>query len=196
MHIPQWLSEKLSIHDAIIKKAQQIQRIKDNTHMSTIQPQLTTYNVDQYVLIEYPSSTQHKGPPFKLLTNLRGPMKIIQKIDENHYKLLDLISNQEENVHIKRIHPFYFDPSIINPYEVAYKDQQQFKIQSILSHRGNRYEQKTMEFEVQWEPIGDNESVITWESYKSLRSTEALHHYLRQNKMKSLIPAIFRVNNP
>ena len=59
MHIPQWRSEKLSIHDAIIKRAQQIQRFKDNTHMSTIQPQLTTYNVDQFVLIEYPSSTQH-----------------------------------------------------------------------------------------------------------------------------------------
>ena len=82
MHIRQWRSEKLSIHDAIIKRARQIQRFKDNTHMSTIQPQLTTYNVDQYILIEYPSSTQHTGPPYKLLTNLRGPMKIIQKIDE------------------------------------------------------------------------------------------------------------------
>ena len=86
----------------------------------------------------------------------------IQNIDENHYQHLDLISNQKENVHIKRIHPFYFNHSIINPYVVADKDQQQFKIKSILSHRGNRYEQKTMEFEVQLEPIGDNESVITW----------------------------------
>ena len=135
--------------------------------MSTIQPQLTTYNAGQYELIEYPSSTQHTGPPSKLLTNLRGPMKIIQEIDENHYKLKE---------HIKKIHPFYFNLSIINPYEVAYKDQQQFKIQSFLSHRGNRYEQKTMEIKVQWEPIGDNESVITCEPYKSLRSTETLHN--------------------
>ena len=79
MHIPQWRSEKLSIHDAIIKRAQQVQRIKGNTHMSTIQTQLTTYNVDQYVFIEYPSSTQQTGPPSKLLTKLRGPIKIIQK---------------------------------------------------------------------------------------------------------------------
>ena len=52
-----------------------------------------------------------------------------------------------------------------------------------------------MEFEVEWEPIGENASVLTWESYKSLRSTDKLHDYLQQNKMKSLIPAIFKARN-
>ena len=77
LNLPKWLSEKLTIHDALIKRAQEIQRIKDNTHMSTIKPQLTSYNIGEYILLEYPSSTQQSGPPSKLLTNLRGPMKII-----------------------------------------------------------------------------------------------------------------------
>ena len=57
LNLPKWLSDKLTIHDALIKRAQEIQRIKDNTHMSTIKPQLTSYNIGEYILLEYPSST-------------------------------------------------------------------------------------------------------------------------------------------
>ena len=58
------------------------------------------------------------------------------------------------------------------PYEVAYKDQQEFEIWAIIAHRGNRFKQKT---------ISDNESVITREPYQSLKSTKAVHNYLRKN---------------
>ena len=193
LSLPKWLADKLSAQDAIVKQAQHIQFAKDMKHMATIKPQLTSYNIDEYVLIESPPTNLKSGPENKLLTNLRGPMKVIKKLNLSSYELEDLISHKIETVHIKRIHPFYYDKELVNPYDIAYRDQQQWKIHSVLSHRGNKIQPKSMEFEVKWEPIGDNESKITWELYKTLRATDALHTYLNNNKMKSLIPSIFKV---
>jgi len=189
--LPIWLDAKLKAQDAIIYKAQQIQKIKDAEHLSTTAPNLTVYNIGDYVLVEYPATNLKAGPPSKLLTNLRGPMKVISKMNSN-YKLEDLITGKIESIHIKRIHPFYYDPTIVDPRLIANRDQQMFDIEEIISHEGNRYEPKTMKFQVRWAPINDQPNAITWESLKTLRSAKPLHEYLVKHKMKSLIPPIFK----
>ena len=109
-----------------------------------------------------------------------------------NYVLKDLTTNQNETVHVTRIHPFYYDPKITDPRQVANADKQVFDVDKILSHRGNKNKPSTMEFQVKWMPIGTQEAEITWEPYRSLRATEALHIYLTENKMRTLIPSQYK----
>ena len=189
--LPTWLSDKIAVQDAIIKRAQAIQKVKDDRHMLTTSRDITSYDVNDYVLVEYPATNLKKGPPSKLLTNLRGPMQVINK-EGSHYTLRDLVSHKDEVIHIKRLHPFYYDVEHTDPKQIACKDKQEFEIQSIEEHQGNRYEPSTMQFKVKWKPINDNESVVTWEILKTLRASQALHEYLKANKMKSLIPPAYK----
>jgi len=158
--------------------------------MSTISSELTSYDVNDYVLVEYPATNLKKGPPSKLLTNLRGPMRVISKTG-SHYTLRDLVSHKDEVIHIKRLHPFYYDKEHTDPRQIACKDEQQFDIESIEDHSGNRYEPSSMQFKVKWKH-NNSEDLYTWESLKTLRASHALHEYLRKNKMKSLIPPVYK----
>jgi len=159
INLPQWLANKIKAQDAIIERAQAIQKVKDDKHLSTTNPNLTSYNIDDYVLVEYPPTNLKAGPPSKLLTNLRGPMKVLSK-NGSHYTLRDLVTHKNEIVHIKRLHPFYYEPQYEDPKQIAYKDQQEFEIESIEEHTGNKYEPNTMKFKVKWKPYNNNESIL------------------------------------
>ena len=89
---------------------------------------------------------------------------------------------------IKRIHPFYYDSVITDPNQIAYADRQAYEIDKVTDHKGNKNKPSTMEFKVYW--IGYEEP--SWEPYSNLRTTEALHKYLNDHKMKSLIPIQFK----
>ena len=52
-----------------------------------------------------------------------GPMRVINFIGSN-YMFQDLITNKNENVDIKRIRPFYYDPRFTNPLDIARHDCQ------------------------------------------------------------------------
>ena len=77
------------------------------------------------------------------MTNLRGPMKVRAK-KNSHYTLEDLISGKEEIIHIKRIHPFFYDKELVDPRIVANRDKQLFDIQEITEHKGNKYQPSTL----------------------------------------------------
>jgi len=186
-----WLASRLQAQDLIISEARKNQMTKDDNHMSTTPNNITQFNENDYVLVEYPPTNLKPGPPSKLMTNLRGPMKVIG-MEQSTYILQDLVTNKNEKVHVKRIHPFYYDPNVTNPREIANKDQQAFDIDRIMEHRGNKYQTSTLKFKVLWMPVNNQLPEITWEPYKSLRSTAALHKYLNENKLKMLIPAVYK----
>ena len=52
--VPQWLAERLLSQDALIYKAQEIQKLKDSQHLSTTAPKITSFDIGDYALIEYP----------------------------------------------------------------------------------------------------------------------------------------------
>ena len=84
---------------------------KDQKHKLSTDSRLTSHAINDYVLLEYPSTSLNPGPPNKLMTNLRGPMKVISKDKAGlNYELQDLVTNKKETVNVKRIHPFYYDP--------------------------------------------------------------------------------------
>eukprot|EP01034_Spumella_vulgaris_P027009 gene27009-33666_t len=73
-----------------------------------------------------------------------------------------------------------------DPKTIAMDDAQEYLIESVLSHRGDRNRRTTMEFLVKWQGYSDDAN--TWEPYSELRDTEQLLAYLRANRLRSLIP--------
>jgi len=89
--------------------------------------------VDDYVLIGYPDSffSGSAKPPTKLLPYRKGPMKILE-INNDSYTVLDLVSRNAQTVHVSRVYPFYYDPSRVDPENVALRDTEEF----VGGHRG------------------------------------------------------------
>ena len=86
----------------------------------------------------------------------------------------DLVSGKRITTHIHNLRPLIYDPIRTNPLSVAQHNEQEFIVESILGHRGNRNRR--------------SESSDSWEPYKALMHVDKLHDYLRSNTMKTLIP--------
>lgn len=80
----------------------------------------------------------------------------------------------------------YIQPIPGSPEAVAQQNEQEFVVEEILAHRGNHYRRSTMEFFVQWTGCGEGSN--SWESYKASMNVNKLHDYLRERRMRSLIP--------
>ena len=174
--------------------AQRAQQLQAQQHMAAASPNRTEFAIGSYVLVNYHGTAFRKGPPSKMQTYLRGPMKVLSR-DANTYTLENLISHKSELVHVTDIRPFHYDPNFIDPAKVAYKDLiGETPIERILEHYGDVKKRSTLDFKVRWEGLPETSDV--WLEYKELRDTEALHTYLRQHGMTDLIPAKFNEPKP
>ena len=102
------------------------------------------------------------------------------------YTIEDLVKGKHITTHIHNLRPFNYDPDQTSPLTVTQHNEQEFVVESIISHRDNRSKRSRMEFKVRWAGFG--ESCETWEPYKALLHVDKLHGYLRTNAMKTLIP--------
>ena len=110
-----WADEMLTKQQELLTKARKEQRRRDETHIAEADPRRTTYEVGEYVLVEYQPSSMVKGrPPNKFLPNLRGPLRVKSK-QGDRYTLYNLISGNDEETHIKRIHPYHMDSRQLSP---------------------------------------------------------------------------------
>ena len=153
--------------------------------MSEFDPDFTDYPIQSYVLWDHP-----EGRKSKIHSKHRGPYQVVEKEGET-YKIQDLLSGKTFETHISNLRPFNHDPDRINPEAVARHNSQEFVIEDILEHHGNRDRRSSMTFKVRW--LGYGPESDTWEPYANLRDTEQLHDYLRTHRMVSLIPKKFRV---
>jgi len=111
-------------------------------------------------------------------------------MDKTHsiYTIEDLVNGKRITTHIHNLRPFNYDPKRTMPLVVAQHNEQEFVVESIVRHRGNRTKRSTMEFKVRWAGFG--ESCDSWEPYKALLHVDKLHDdYLRANTMRTLIPS-------
>lgn len=182
--LPDYLQHMLERQSAIIKVAQETQREFDSHHMSRNDPDLSDFPVNSYVLFENPAGGRNK-----LQTKLQGPYQVVARRD-NEIIIKDLLSHKEVRTHISNIRDFNFDAERTDPVEIAMHSQQEFVIDSILEHTGDRYRRTSLNFKVRWQGFGPEHD--SWEPYQYLRDTEQLHTYLRANRMTSLIPAKFK----
>ena len=98
----------------------------------------------------------------------------------------DLVLGKQIKTHVHNLRPFIFSPNRVNPVEVAQQNEQEFMVRDIIAHRGDHHRRSSMEFLLRW--TGYDESSNSWEPYKALMHVDKLHEYLREHKMRSLIP--------
>ena len=83
-----------------------------------------------------------------------------------------------------------------DPRLVANQASQNWDVEKILSHTGKPFDskrndtKKTMTFKVKW--VGFDETTDEPYTNRSLFKTAAMHDYLRENNLKSLIPAAYK----
>jgi hypothetical protein len=162
-----------------LKIARETQQAHDDYHISQANPNRTEYPINSYVLQSY-----NVKPSGKFHTHWEGPKRVIN-INKSIYTVQDLITNKLTDTHIKNLKPFIYDPEFTNPTDVARQDQQEFLIDHIIAHNGDRRSKTEMEFLVRW--AGHDESEDSWEPWTALRDTTQLLDYLKNNKMSSLL---------
>ena len=186
--LSEYSANMLGMQKKLIEVATKTQKRHDERHIGSAGPYIRTeYAIDSYVLVDYPESTHHKGAPSKFHTNREGPFRVTKFVGAK-YTLLDLTTNAVREVHVKRLHPFNYDPIQTDPAEVAMKDKHFFIVEEILQHTGNPKRYGQMNFLVRF--VGYEPEWQKWNA--SLMKTKTFHKYLFTKGLKRLIPKQFR----
>ena len=143
------------------------------------------YLPNSYALIPYRTGL----PPTRLHTNWKGPMRVIKELN-SRYTLLDLITGKEKDYHVSDMKPFVLDSAIVDPLDIARRDQIEFSSEIISDHRGKLSHRKSLQFFVSW--MGYDQSYDSWEPYANLHDSTHLHSYLREKNLTQLIRTKFR----
>ena len=175
-----YMEKLLADQASLIQVAQATQLKHDTHHMSTFSPNFTEFPVNSYVLLDPP-----EGSRSKLQTRKKGPYQVVNSVGSK-YVLQDLLSGKNFETHYTNLSPFNFDEDRTSPTDVAMHDEQEFLIDKIIAHRGDRTRRSTMEFLVKWTGFGD--TYDSWEPYANLRDTSSLSEYLAANRLRSLLP--------
>ena len=92
-------------------------------------------------------------------------MRVIKGLN-SRYSLLDLITGKEKDYHVSYMKPFVFDFALVNPLDIAGRDQMEFFIEKISDHRGKLSHRKSLQFFVSW--MAYDQSYDSWEPYADL----------------------------
>lgn len=162
--------------------------------------ELTRYVVGDYVLRKYPAMTINdrfcsfwRGPYIVTKTEWPTNWQPSADITQIHeaYTIRNLVTNVESQVTVKDLRPFYYDPRVTTPINIAIKDPayQDFHIVAgIVDHRSSG---NTHQFKIRWE--GFTEADDTWSDVKPIRLVEKFHAYCRQHAgLAKYIPKSFR----
>jgi hypothetical protein len=178
--LSEYMERLLSKQATLIEIAQETQLKHDSHHMSTFESNFSEFPINSFVLLDPP-----EGNRPKLQTRKKGPFQVVNIVGSK-YVLQDLLSGKNFETHVSNLSPFNHDNIRTDPTDVAMHDEQEFLIDTILAHRGDRSRRSTMEFKVRWLGFGD--TYDSWEPYANLRDTARLSEYLSANRLKSLLP--------
>jgi hypothetical protein len=135
----------------------------------------TTFEVGDYVLVNYPVKA-----PTKLHPAWRGPFIIMER-NGNTYDCEDILTQQRSEFDVSRLKVYNHD-LVVDAEEVATWDEQTYLVESILAHRGSPKKRTKMSFLVRWKDYGPE--FDTWEPYMSVKTLEAFQKYADQAKLK------------
>jgi transposase InsO family protein len=174
------MDEWISRQHTLLVVAQESQLQSDQHKVVENDADITDYPINSYVLYTPPM-----GRGNKLLPRHRGPYQVRGR-KQSIYIIEDLILGKQIKTHVHNLRPFLFNPQRVNPQEVAQQNEQEFMVRDIVAHRGDHHRRSSMQFLVRW--TGYDASSDSWEPYKALMHVDKLHEYLREHKMRSLIP--------
>ena len=165
------MDEWISRQHTILVAAQEHQLQSDQHKVVENGSDITDYPVNSYVL--YTPSMSRSN---KLLPKHKGPYQDIGR-QQSIYTIEDLVRGKQIKTHVHNLRAFIFNPSQVNPLDIAQQNEQEFLVNEIIAHRGDHYRRSTMEFLVRW--TGYEESSNSWEPYRALMHADKLHDYLR-----------------
>ena len=99
-------------------------------------------------------------------------MRVIKGLNSG-YTLLDLITGKEKDYHVPDMKPFVFDSALVDPLDVARRDQMEFFIEKISDHRGKLSHRKSLQFFVSW--LEHDKSCDSWKPFANLCDSDHLH---------------------
>ena len=116
------MSDLLAIQDNLLKASAEELLRTDLLHMTTKEQNMhKEYLPNSYVLVHYRTGL----PPPRLHTNWKGPMRVVKGLN-SRYTFLDLITGKEKDYHVSDMKPFVFDSAIVDPLDIARRDQMEF----------------------------------------------------------------------
>ena len=142
--------------------AQETQLQSDQHKVVENDAEITDYPINSYLLYTPPM-----GRGNNLLLKHRGPYRVRER-KHSIYIIEDLVLGKQIKTHVHNLRPFLLNPNRVDPPEVA------------------QQRRSSMEILVRW--TGYDASSNSWEPYKALMHVDKLHDYLREHKMRSLIP--------
>jgi hypothetical protein len=179
--------QMLAVQSRLIKKAQELLAAHDAKHSETQSQESTEFANDSYVLMTYTQGPSRSSqPPSKLHTNWKGPLQVVSH-QGSDYMLRDIVTHKlrKNPVNVSRLKQYVHDSDQLTPAQAARRDLQEFAIQKVQEHRfikGLKTGGKNdMQFRTRW--LGYGPSDDTWQNWKSLVDTKALHRYLHTNNM-------------
>ena len=185
-NISQWIDKMLSKQQELISIATRFQEEHDATNVEKrSKPEYTSFPIGSLVLVAYPITRMGQRAPNKTMTPYKGPMTVL-RYEGSQYVVQNLVTMEEESVHISLLKRFEYDDKVTNPFDVATRDNQEFLVDHIVAHRGNFNRKQSLSFRVRWS--GYDQDDDTWEPWKGLRLNEKLHDYLRANNLEKYIP--------
>ena len=191
-NISDYMLDMIESQARIIAIAQESQRLVNDKYIAKhTKEKETTFPINSYVL-EGHFETTHFDRPDKLASLYKGPFRVVSNDANQRYTLQSLIDMSLHVVHAKHLQPFEYDPSFVNPVDIARHAAGEFVIGKILDIRGQqnkagKFLRTNLELLVRWH--GYDESSDSWEPYKELRTTERFIDFCKQNGYKYLIPA-------
>ena len=180
--LPIYLANMLTIQDTLTQISRDLLKSQDDKHLAQNARYLTEFVVGTHVLVAYAT-----GPPTRLLTRWKGPMKILRS-QGSEYLLLDLVSGKEKTFHVKNMRAFHFIPSHVDPLDIARRDYDEFFVEQILEHEGDFKKVSTLHFLVRWRTYSSEHD--SWEPWKNLLHSEELHKYLHSIGKSKAIPKV------
>ena len=123
------MNDLLAIQDNLLKASAEELLRTDLLHTTTQGQNLhKKYLPNSYVLLHDRTGL----PPTRLHTNWEDPLGVI-KGSNSRYTILDLITSKEEDCHVSDMKPFVFDSALVDPLDIAQRDQMEFFFK-ILDH--------------------------------------------------------------
>jgi hypothetical protein len=139
----------LTAQEKIISIALQTQRILDDENIDKRNDVMDRIGKDNpnkdiikqfaensYVVMDYENDSFKKGPPNKLMPNLRGPYRVINS-SSSRVTVQNLVNLKEETFHITQCKPFIVKDDV-DPAEVAKRATNFWNVEKILNIKGKK----------------------------------------------------------
>jgi hypothetical protein len=197
------MRDLLDIQDKVLQLARANIRAQDERNVAERTAKVnkvTEYPDGSWVL--YSGEGSITAGRSKLDTIKAGPFQV-KSHDGPKYVITDVVKHKDREVHVTKLHPFRYDPTKTDPIHIARLDSREFAIAEVIDHQSivdpeddgrKRRRHSELWFLVRWAGFPTQED--SWEPFKSIRDTEALHTYLVKAKMTSYIPQKFKAKKP